>query len=285
MPGTDATPLASPMVRTALGVALAKRIGTGVVFIPLFYVFTRYAPVWAFSAFVVLLGAVGQWEFTAMFRRVRVAANPWVGLVAGVLVTGSFGLDRAAPWVLTLVVAGLLSVGLAHRGEFPPRWEGVALTLLGVCYVNWLLGHAILLRALPQGADWIFLLVWVTWVGESAAYFVGSTLGRHRLAPRISPRKTIEGAVAQLAVSPLASLVGRWWFFPECGLRDALVVGLLLGVVGQLGDLAESWIKRSARTKDTGSLIPGHGGLLDRLDSLLFNTPALFYYARFVASP
>jgi phosphatidate cytidylyltransferase len=285
VPGTDAAPLASPLDRPAPRLALAKRIGSGVVFIPLFYVFTRYAPLWAFSAFVVLLGAVGQWEFTAIFRRAGAAAYPWAGLAAGVLVTGSFALEGAAPWMLTLVVAGLLGVGLAHSGEFPPRWEGVALTLLGVSYVNWLLGHAILLRTLPQGADWIFLLVWVTWVGESTAYLIGSTLGRHRLAPRISPRKTIEGAVAQLAVSPLASLVARWWFFPECALRDALVVGLLLGVVGQLGDLAESWIKRSARTKDTGSLIPGHGGLLDRLDSLLFNTPALFYYARFVASP
>ncbi len=279
--GADATQLATDLRRPPSGVALAKRVGTGVVFIPFFYLFTRYAPVWAFSAFVVLLGAVGQWEFTAMFRRAGVIAFPWLGLAAGVLVTASFGLD-AAPWVLTLVVAGVLSAGLAQRGEFPPRWEAVALTLLGVSYVNWLLGHAILLRSLPHGADWIFLLVWVTWVGESAAYFVGSTLGRHRLAPRISPAKTIEGALAQLAVSPLASLAGRVWFFPEISVGDALVVGLLLGLVGQLGDLAESWLKRGARTKDTGSLIPGHGGLLDRLDSLLFNTPALYYYAHFI---
>ena len=86
--------------------------------------------------------------------------------------------------------------------------------------------------------------------------------------------------MAQLVVSPVAALVGRWWFFPECSVRDALIVGVMLAVVGQVGDLAESWLKRGASTKDTGSLIPGHGGLLDRLDSLLFNTPALYYYAR-----
>ena len=282
--GADATPLASALDRPAHGLSLAKRIGTGVVFIPLFYVFTRYAPVWAFAAFVVVLGAVGQWEFARMYKRVGDPVYAWLGLVLGILVTASFGLAGAAPWVLTLVVAGLLTAGLARTGEFPPRWEAAALTLLGVCYVNWLLGHAILLRSLPLGAEWILLLVWVTWVGESAAYFVGSTVGRHRLAPRISPAKTVEGALAQLAVSPAAALLGRWWFFPECSLRDALIIGLLLGVVGQLGDLVESWFKRSARTKDTGNVIPGHGGLLDRLDSLLFNTPALFYYARFIAA-
>ena len=280
----DATPLAPPLDRPASGSALARRIGTGVVFIPLFYVFTRYAPAWAFSAFVVLLGAVGQWEFTRMFRRAGVPTYPWLGLLAGTLVTASFGLAGTTPWALTLAVAGLLSAGLWRTREFPPRWEAPALTLLGVCYVNWLLGHAILLRSLPLGAEWIFLLVWVTWVGESAAYFVGSALGRRRIAPRISPAKTLEGAAAQFLASPVAALIGRSWFFPECALRDALVVGFLLGVVGQLGDIAESWLKRGARTKDTGSLIPGHGGLLDRLDSLLFNTPALFYYARFIAA-
>ena len=280
----DATPLTTSLDHPVQGGMLARRIWTGVVFIPFFYVFTRYAPIWAFGTFVVALSVVGQWEFTLMFRRSGVPAYPWLGLFTGILVTASFGLAGAAPLVLTLIVAGLLSVGLCRTREFPPRVEGAALTLLGVCYVNWLLGHAIWLRSLPLGAQWIFLLVWITWVGESAAYFVGSTLGRHRLAPRISPAKTVEGALAQFLVSPVAAVVGRWWFFPECGLRDALVIGLLLGVVGQLGDLAESWLKRGARTKDTGNLIPGHGGLLDRLDSLLFNTPALYYYARFIAA-
>ncbi len=284
MTGVGATPLATDLRRSASGTTLAKRIGSGVLFIPFFIWLTAHAPSWAFSGFVIVLGVVGQWEFTRMFRQIGVPVYVWLGLVTGAGLTASFGLAGAAPWVLTLVVAGLLGAGLCHTREFPPRCEAAALTLLGVLYVNWLLGHAIWLRTLPQGIDWIFLLVWVTWVGESAAYFVGSTLGRHRLAPRISPAKTVEGALAQLAVSPVAALVGRAWFFPACSIRDALVVGTMLAVVGQVGDLAESWLKRGARTKDAGALIPGHGGLLDRLDSLLFNTPALYYYARFIAT-
>jgi phosphatidate cytidylyltransferase len=266
------------------GTALLKRVGSGVLFVPFFVWLTLGAPAWAFGAFVVVLGAVGQWEFTRMFVRAGVPAYLWLGLVAGTALTASFALPGATPWALTLVVVALSSAGLCWTREFPPRWEAAALTLLGVCYVNWLLGHAIWLRSLPHGTGWIFLLVWVTWVGESAAYFVGSALGRRRIAPRVSPAKTLEGTLAQLLMSPPAALLGRWWFFPECSLQDALIVGVLLGVVGQVGDLTESWLKRGARTKDTGTLIPGHGGLLDRLDSLLFNTPALFYYARFVAA-
>ncbi len=282
--GAEAAPLATDLPRPGPGITLAKRIGSGVLFVPFFIWLTAGAPAWAFSAFVVLVGALGQWEFTRMFLRVGVPVSPWLGLLAGVALTASFGLPGASSWVLTAVVAGLLGAGLGSTRALPPRWDGASLTLLGVCYVNWLLGHAIWLRSLPQGTGWVFLLVWVTWVGESAAYLVGSTVGRYRIAPRISPAKTLEGALAQLVMSPVAALVGRWWFFPECSLGDALVVGVLLGVVGQIGDLVESWLKRAAQTKDTGALIPGHGGLLDRLDSLLFNTPALFYYARFIAA-
>ena len=154
-----------------------------------------------------------------------------------------------------------------------------AVTVFGICYVNWLLGHGFWLRDLPFGKQWVLLLIWVTWLGETAAYLVGSTVGRRPLAPVISPQKTIEGAVAQFCVSVVAAVVGQAWFFAALPREHAVAVGVLLGVVGQVGDLVESALKRSVGTKDTGHLIPGHGGILDRVDSLLFNTPVLFYYA------
>jgi phosphatidate cytidylyltransferase len=150
--------------------------------------------------------------------------------------------------------------------------------------VNWLLGYTFWLRDLEAGREWILLLVSVTWLGETAAYLVGSTMGRHKLAPTISPRKTVEGSIAQLVMSAIAALGARATFFPELRLADAVVVGLLLGVVGQVGDLLESALKRSVGTKDTGQLIPGHGGMLDRVDSLLINTPVIFYYATYARS-
>jgi phosphatidate cytidylyltransferase len=158
-------------------------------------------------------------------------------------------------------------------------WEPLVITVFGICYVNWLLGYGFWLRELPSGKEWILLLVWVTWLGEAAAYLVGSSIGRHQLAPVLSPRKTIEGAVAQVGMSVVAAVIGQAWFFGALPREHALLVGALLGVVGQVGDLVESLLKRSVGTKDTGQLIPGHGGMLDRIDSLLFNTPVLFYYA------
>ncbi len=267
----------------ARGAALLRRVLSTVVLLPIFVGIVMVGPVWLFGATVVLVSAVAQWEFTGMFERAGVRAFRWLGLVAGTAVTASFALpvsERVAFTAVLLVV--LLSALWRPRGA-RIAWEAPAVTLFGICYVNWLLGYGFWLRDLPGGTDWVLLLVGVTWLGETAAYVVGSTLGRTKLAPVISPRKTVEGAAAQVVVSVLAAVVGQVWFFAEVGLGRAVVAGLLLGVMGQLGDLVESALKRSLGIKDTGALIPGHGGLLDRLDSLLFNTPALFYYARFIA--
>jgi phosphatidate cytidylyltransferase len=121
--------------------------------------------------------------------------------------------------------------------------------------------------------------VGVTWVGETAAYLVGSTVGRHPLTA-VSPRKTVEGAVAQVVASVATAGGLATWLLPGCSLSALLAAGGVLGVVGQVGDLAESVIKRTVGLKDAGALIPGHGGVLDRIDSLLFNLPAFYYVSR-----
>ena len=264
------------------GAALGRRLLSTLLLLPLFVWMVMQGPVWLFGAVIVLVGALGQWEFTGMFERAGVRTFRLVGLLGGSVLTASFALPVSERVTLTALLLTIFGVGLFRRDSSErAAWEPIAVTLFGVCYVNWLLGYAIWLRDLDDGVEWILLLVSVTWLGETAAYVVGSTLGRHKLAPSISPRKTVEGAVAQLAVSVLAALGARPWFFPALSLESAIVVGLLLGVVGQAGDLIESAIKRSVGTKDTGRLIPGHGGMLDRMDSLLVNTPVLFYYATY----
>ncbi|MGH7298808.1 MAG: phosphatidate cytidylyltransferase [Candidatus Rokuibacteriota bacterium] len=283
MSRTQRVPQEQPVEQAApsRGARLGPRLLSTLILLPLFVWMVVAGPVWMFGAVMVLAGALGQWEFTGMFERAGVRSFRRLGLVAGSLVTASFALPVSERVVLTAVLLALLGAGLLRSPSGRPGWEPVAITLLGVCYVNWLLGYTFWLRDLAEGRDWILLLVSVTWLGETAAYLVGSTLGRHRLAPAISPRKTVEGALAQLAMSVLAALGARAVFFPALSLESAIVVGLLLGVVGQFGDLIESAIKRSVGTKDTGRLIPGHGGMLDRLDSLLVNTPVLFYYATY----
>jgi phosphatidate cytidylyltransferase len=272
-----------PAVRSRGG-GLVSRLLSTLILLPLFVGMVALGPVWLFGAVMVLAGALGQWEFTGMFERAGVRTFRVLGLVVGSLVTASFALPVSERLAFTAVLLALLVLGLLRPQENRPVWEPVAVTLFGVCYVNWLLGYTFWLRDLEAGREWILLLVSVTWLGETAAYLVGSTMGRHKLAPVISPRKTVEGSLAQLVMSVLAALGARATFFPALSLENAVVVGLLLGVVGQAGDLLESAIKRSVGTKDTGRLIPGHGGMLDRVDSLLISTPVLFYYATYARS-
>ncbi len=261
---------------------LLPRLVSALVFLPLFVLLVGYGPRWAFVLFVLAVGLIGQWELYRMLDQGGVTTYPLPGLVLGALVLLGFGLGWPGllPLVISLAVAGLLVVGLARARAPGPFWGSAAQTLLGVLYIGWLLGHAIWLRDLPRGVAYVFLLVWVTWWGETAAYFVGGAIGRRKLSPTLSPGKTVEGAVAQLLISIAAALVAAAWFLPALGVRHAATIGALLGVVGQVGDLTESALKRAARAKDAGFLIPGHGGLLDRLDSLLFNVPALYYYAK-----
>ena len=241
---------------------------------------------------VLALAAVAQWELYRMFARIGVTADRGVGLALGAFVvlafafggpavaTGVAGGGGTRPWLvslaLSIAVATCLALGLRGASGVRPGWDGRALTLLGVCYCAWLLGHAVWLRALPDGAGLTRLLLGVTWCGEAAAFFVGRRFGRHKLAPLVSPGKTVEGALAQLLLSVLVALAP--WGVGSMTAAHAVGIGLVLAVTGQVGDLAESFLKRSAAAKDAGAIFPGHGGLLDRLDSLLFNVPALYYY-------
>jgi phosphatidate cytidylyltransferase len=260
---------------------LGKRVLSTVVLVPVFLWIVVGGPAWLFALVVVAVAMLANWEFTRMFQRAGVPVLREAGLLWGGLVTVAFVRPDRAGAAFAVVVLGLLAASLDKGGAGPERWQRVAVTLLGVCYVNWLLGHAISLRALPDGVHWILLLVWVTWIGETAAYVVGSLAGRHKLVPGISPGKTVEGAVAQLVASVLAALAAGGWIFPGLQLRDAIAVGILLGVLGQVGDLVESALKRSVGAKDAGSVIPGHGGILDRIDGLLFNVPVLLYYVTY----
>jgi phosphatidate cytidylyltransferase len=158
----------------------------------------------------------------------------------------------------------------------------VALLLMGFLYVPFLLGHLVLLRGAPHGTQWVFLLLVIVMAGDSAAYYVGSSLGKSKLYPIVSPNKSMEGALGGVAGSIGGALMAKFTFFPELALLEAVVAALLFGVLGQLGDLFESLLKRSFGVKDSGAIIPGHGGVLDRLDSILFAAPAAFYYAYFI---
>jgi phosphatidate cytidylyltransferase len=172
----------------------------------------------------------------------------------------------------------IMSVPLFSRSPLDQSLKDGAMTMLGVLYLGLTLGTLSMTRLLPQGQWLVFFLLLVTWASDTGAYYVGTLCGRHRLVPRVSPKKTVEGLVGGLISAILTAYAARWWFLPELSGLDCLILAILLTFTGLWGDLAESAMKRSAGIKDSGRILPGHGGILDRLDSLLFATPAFYYY-------
>lgn len=148
----------------------------------------------------------------------------------------------------------------------------------GIVYIAAPLSYLIVLRGLPSGGKWIMLLLMVIWLNDTCAFAAGRTIGRTKLCPGISPKKTVEGAVAGLAGGMLAGYAVNIFFNLGAGAAEVLGLSLIIGAVGIIGDLAESLLKRSVNVKDSGTIIPGHGGVLDRIDSLIFTIPFLYYY-------
>jgi phosphatidate cytidylyltransferase len=169
------------------------------------------------------------------------------------------------------------------RGKVAGELVTVTLKLTGILTIGWALGyHLILLRSSgPVGTHLIFLLAGTIWCGDTGAYLVGRAIGKHKLGTPVSPRKTVEGTIGGLVIGTLVGfLLGAFLLKGTISLGHAAVIGFLLTVLGQLGDLSESLIKRTAGVKDSGDVIPGHGGFLDRCDSLIFSTPVLYYYLK-----
>ena len=264
-----------------------RRVYAALVFFPCFYVLLQYLPPLAFSGFVAAGVLLAQYEYYRFHFPERVSPTIGLGLGLGLLVTAGFaipGLLSDTASISFIVIAVLLSQLLAGR-ELKTGLLDTAVVAFGVFYVAWLLGHLILLRRLDDGIYLIFFLFLVTWANDTAAYYLGTLWGRHPMAPRLSPRKTWEGVVGGLLGSVAAAFACRVWFLESLSAADALLIGLLVGIAAPLGDLCESVLKRSAGVKDSGVLIPGHGGILDRVDSLIFTTPVFYYYLLSVRAP
>ncbi len=166
------------------------------------------------------------------------------------------------------------------RGEVADELLTVALKLTGILTIGWLFGYyCILLRETDEvGKELIFLLIGTVWIGDTGAYLIGRAVGKHKLSTPISPRKTIEGTIAGLVVGTLTSIaISSVFLQGTFSVMHAAIIGFLLSIVGQIGDLSISLMKRTAGVKDSGDTIPGHGGLLDRCDSLIFSAPVLYY--------
>jgi phosphatidate cytidylyltransferase len=256
-------------------------VATAVVALPLLLAALFLGPAWLGVAILAAAVLLGMWEFLELMAARGLAAEPVTGalVLAAVFTQVAYGWPPLALWP----AAALLAVAalLWQKGDFAQRVAAVSGTLLGAAYLGGLGGAMAALRLLPplSSGPWrLVLLMAIIMAADSAAFFAGTFLGRHKLAPSISPGKTVEGAVAALFGGILGALAVRALGLPELPLAHAVGLGLLVAAVGTAGDLAESLLKRWAGVKDSGRLFPGHGGMLDRLDSLLFGAPVLYYY-------
>ena len=263
---------------------LGMRILTAAIGIPVLLLLVR-AGGWLLAASLSLLGFIGWWEFCRLARAGGLKPWFWLGAL-GVLSwpLAAYLYSRGCPGpLLGLNVWMLIATAMGFIIYHPQRDLGdAAATLWGQLYLGGLLSHAVLMREASQGLFWVLLALVVTWSYDTAGYFAGRAWGRRHPWPRISPRKTLEGTLAGLAASTLLGVLALKlfprWGGPLLPLGWSTALCLGLGAAAQAGDLAESALKRWAGVKDSGALIPGHGGVLDRFDSLLLVFPAVYYF-------
>jgi len=248
-----------------------KRVITAAILIPVVLLTTLFAPDWIFAAVIGLVCALAVEEFLSLGVKSGIGRpGRWFLAPAGIVGFSFFGgLDWA------IAVFGAATISLMSVSIFTNPMDAalgrVAIGLAGVAYCSMTLGFLVLTSRRA-----IIVLFAIIWAGDTTAYYLGRAFGRHLLAPNVSPKKTVEGAVAGLIGSVVAGTAGGMWILGEPWLKFA-GISALIAVVGQVGDLAESVLKRSAGVKDSSSILPGHGGILDRLDSLFFATPLFFW--------
>jgi phosphatidate cytidylyltransferase len=261
---------------------LKQRVITGLWGIPLLIAAVWFAqPLPWFTILIAIWGLLAVYELYKMVAGAKVPPLTYFGLIWTLLfiISPHFSYTLTIPLLLSSAVV-LSLLWLLARPQKEGTFLGWAWTIAGILYVGWLLSHLVALRGLDDGRNWVFLALLANFGSDTAAYFTGRALGRHKLAPSISPGKTWEGAIAGILGAIIISLL---FTIPSplslpLGYGQAIVIGLLVSIFGQLGDLVESLLKRNMGVKDSGSLLPGHGGALDRMDSVVFAGVVVYYY-------
>ncbi len=266
---------------------LLMRLVTGFIGAPLILLLLYLGPAWGWLVFVAVAAAIGAYELFGMTH-----PGDRVGQVIGVALTEAVvgllwisGGDARA--MLTLLViapfVGMLLV-LVRLGDIQTAAVRVMANAFGPLYVGGGLGAVVLLRrdgdhlGLHAGAGFVVVALSLAWASDTGAYFAGRFLGKHKLYEAVSPKKTVEGSLGGLAASVASALVAHFWFLPELPLVGGVVLAIVAGGLGQAGDLGESLLKRSFGVKDSGGIVPGHGGILDRTDALLVTGTVTYLY-------
>jgi phosphatidate cytidylyltransferase len=276
---------------------MKTRILTAAIALPILIasiVLPSYVPetVWIFVAIAVLALSAGLFEFYSLTKRLELKADASVAYLGAAALTVAFifNAPASAPDLLLITLAGFVLLVLVtqtfrFQKDFSKMLGGIGVTITGVLYLAFLGGFLIATRVGFEDRQFLsthllgyFFLVLMG--ADTGAYFIGRAVGKHKLAPNISPGKTWEGLIGGLVAAAAFAALSTFWFFPELPYQVSIPLAIVMAGIGVLGDLAESAMKRGAKTKDAANTLPGHGGLLDRLDSLLLNAPVLYYFAR-----
>jgi phosphatidate cytidylyltransferase len=242
-------------------------------------------PPLAFFGLVAVASLLAVREFyTLSFNTSERSTATWLGLGLTAVLLSSFQWPAVLPLglVLFLSIASVMGFRLLARRSPADSLSETTVLVFGILYIGLTMGHLLWMRTLPDGVFLIFFVALVTWAGDTGAYYAGVAFGQTKLAPAISPNKTVEGLIGGCLLAVAAAVGARYSFLPVFTAAEAVCLGIVLTLAGLAGDLSESMLKRSAGMKDSGALIPGHGGVLDRLDSLLFTAPTYYYYMTLV---
>ena len=262
----------------------AQRLQTAAVLVPFIIYMLYWGPVWLFPCVTATVACFGAYELAEMIAPGdRLYATYQVLSSLGVLLgfAGYLPVGFAQPTLAALIVFGLL-FNLLHPNPMERAALRVGYSVTGPLYVGGLFGLIARLFGHPLGGSWVVLAMVCSFFSDTGGYFAGRALGKHPLAPSISPKKTIEGSIGGLLAAVIGGGVGHFWYLKALSLPAALLLSLVAAALGQLGDLCESLIKRSAGVKDSGNLLPGHGGILDRSDALLFAASAIWFYVEYL---
>lgn len=260
------------------------RVLVALIAIP-FFLAACYAGGLLFFGLALILGLLAEYELLAIARKKSADPSALLGYLAvAALITNAYFRFIEFELLIILIVLPIVTLEMfRNRGS---SVINIGSAFLGIFYIGIAMSTLVLIREFFTEPDYIrgalvvFTILAAIWVCDSAAYFGGLSLGKHKLFPRVSPKKSWEGAIFGFVFAMATVLAAKYWLLQFLGWDNALVIGLIVGIMGQLGDLSESWLKRDAGVKDSSQLIPGHGGIFDRFDSLIAVAPLVYVYLK-----
>ena len=266
-----------------------KRWITGIVVLPfLFLMIYKGGALFAVSVSIICVLALCEYFRIVFNTRGKTISGIilLMGLIGGpIIICAAY--KNALDFIIIILALNLITSGFFALTQFKSDsfiLENFNKQVLGIIYIPILLSFLVLIRNGTDGMLWIFFFLFVVFAGDIGAFYVGSYLGSHKLCPSVSPKKTIEGSIGGLSSNLGAGILLKYFFFPNFTWGPSILLFLFIGIAGQVGDLFESVLKRSANIKDSGSLLPGHGGILDRIDALLFAAPVVYFFKEFIFS-